>query len=109
LTKSDSLIGNVVGRPGTLPPVLSKFTMETHLLERVVGHTKEMAVDNLKSNEPLMLSVGTAKTVGLVTSARADSAEVALKMPVCAEKGQRVAVSRKISGIWRLIGFGVVK
>ncbi|MBI5000762.1 MAG: translation initiation factor IF-2 subunit gamma [Euryarchaeota archaeon] len=109
LTKSDSLIGNVVGKPGTLPPVLSKFTMETHLLERVVGHTKEMAVDNLKSNEPLMLSVGTAKTVGLVTSARTGSAEVALKMPVCAEKGQRVAVSRKISGIWRLIGFGVVK
>ncbi|MGH9390608.1 MAG: translation initiation factor IF-2 subunit gamma, partial [Vicinamibacteria bacterium] len=50
-----------------------------------------------------------ALTVGVVTSARSDSAEMALKIPVCAEAGQRVALSRRIGGKWRLIGHGVLK
>jgi translation initiation factor 2 subunit 3 len=108
LTKSDSMIGKVVGRPGTLPAVLSKLSMDVTLLERVVGYTKDMAVDALKSSEPLMLSVGTTNTVGMVTSARGSSADVALKIPVCAEPGQRVAISRKIVGKWRLIGYGIL-
>ncbi|HTY47217.1 MAG TPA: translation initiation factor IF-2 subunit gamma [Methanomassiliicoccales archaeon] len=109
LTKSDGLTGRVVGKPGTLPPVLHKFIMTTKLLERVVGSAVDLAVDNIKTNEPLMLSVGTATTVGVVTSARGDESEVALKIPVCAEKSQRVAISRKIQGKWRLIGFGILK
>ena len=63
----------------------------------------------LKTNEPLMLSVGTATTVGVVTSGRADSADISLKIPVCAEQGQRIAMSRRIAGKWRLIGYGVVQ
>jgi len=47
-------------------------------------------VENIKTNEPLMLSVGTATTVGVVNSARGDESEVTLKIPVCAEKSQRV-------------------
>jgi translation initiation factor 2 subunit 3 len=109
MTKSDGLTGRVVGRPGTLPPVLHKFIMKTKLLERVVGAAVDLAVDNIKTNEPLMLSVGTATTVGVVTSARGEESEVALKIPVCAEKNQRVAISRKISGKWRLIGYGIIQ
>lgn len=109
MTKSDGLTGRVVGKPGTLPPVLHKFIMKTKLLERVVGAAVDLAVDNIKTNEPLMLSVGTATTVGVVTSARGEESEVALKIPVCAEKNQRVAISRKISGKWRLIGYGIIQ
>jgi translation initiation factor 2 subunit 3 len=108
-TKSDGLTGRVVGKPGTLPPVLHKFIMKTKLLERVVGAAVDLAVDNIKTNEPLMLSVGTATTVGVVTSARGEESEVALKIPVCADKNQRVAISRKISGKWRLIGYGIIQ
>jgi len=108
-TKSDGLTGRVVGRPGTLPPVMHKFIMKTKLLERVVGTAQDLAVENIKTNEPLMLSVGTATTVGVVTSARGDESEVILKIPVCAEKSQRVAVSRKIQGKWRLIGYGILQ
>jgi len=108
-TKSDGLTGRVVGKPGTLPPVLHKFIMKTKLLERVVGAAVDLAVDHIKTNEPLMLSVGTATTVGVVTSARGEESEVALKIPVCADKNQRVAISRKISGKWRLIGYGIIQ
>ncbi len=51
----------------------------------------------------------TALTVGVVTSARGDVAEMNLKIPVVAEAGQRVAISRRIGGKWRLIGHGVAK
>ncbi|MCE5296041.1 MAG: translation initiation factor IF-2 subunit gamma [Euryarchaeota archaeon] len=109
MTKSDGLTGRVIGRPGTLPPMLQKLTMSTHLLERVVGAAEDLAVESIKTNEPLMLSVGTATTVGVVTSARAESVDVALKLPVCAERSQRVAISRKISNKWRLIGYGILQ
>jgi len=109
LTKSDGLTGRVVGKPDTLPPVLHKFIMTTNLLERVVGAAVDLAVETIKTNEPLMLSVGTATTVGVVTSARGDESEVVLKIPVCAEKNARVAISRKIQGKWRLIGYGILK
>ncbi len=56
-----------------------------------------------------MVSVGTATTVGVVTSARENRADMALKIPVVAENGQRVAVSRRIGGKWRLIGYGGIK
>ena len=109
LTKADSLVGRVVGHPGTVPPMLLKLAVETHLLDRVVGLAEDLKVEGIKTSEPLMLSVGTALTVGVVTSARSDTAEMSLKIPVVAEPGQRVAVSRRIGGKWRLIGHGVAK
>jgi translation initiation factor 2 subunit 3 len=109
LTKSDSLTGRVMGAPGTLPPIKSNLIAEVHLLERVVGAAEDLEVDEIRTSEPLMLSVGTATTVGVVSSARADSAEMMLKIPVSAEKGQRIAISRRIGGKWRLIGYGVIQ
>ncbi len=109
LTKSDSLTGRVIGSPGTLPSVRSSLTMDVNLLERVVGTVEDLEVDEVRTNEPLMLSVGTATTVGVVSSARGESAEMTLKIPVSAEKGQRIAISRRIGGKWRLIGYGVIQ
>jgi len=109
LTKSDGLVGRVVGPPGSLPEVLMKMSVEVNLLDRVVGVAEDLKVEGIKTSEPLMVSVGTATTVGVVTSARENRADMALKIPVVADPGQRVAVSRRIGGKWRLIGFGVIK
>ncbi len=108
LTKSDALVGNVLGLPNELPDVLMDFTMEVQLLERVVGLEQEVKVEKIKMNEPLMLAVGTAITLGMVTSVRDDVVEVKLRRPVCAESGWRVAVSRRVGGRWRLIGAGII-
>jgi len=109
LTKADSLSGSVAGEPGTLPPILHEFTMETHLLERVVGTKEEKAVEPIKSSELLMINIGTATTIGVVSSARKNTADVTLRLPVCAEEGQRVALSRRVGARWRLIGYGIIK
>jgi translation initiation factor 2 subunit 3 len=109
MTKSDALVGQVAGEPGKLPPALSSFTMNMQLLERVVGVTDESNVEPIHSSEPLMLNVGTATTVGVVTSARDGGVvQVQLKRPVCADIGDRVAVSRRIGARWRLIGVGSI-
>ena len=108
LTKSDALVGNVLGYPNELPDVLTDFTMEVQLLERVVGVEEEIEVEKIKMNEPLMLAVGTAITLGIVTSARDDVVEVKLRRPVCAEAGWRVAISRRVGSRWRLIGAGII-
>ena len=108
MTKSDSLVGRIAGKPGTLPQVIKEFRMKMHLLKRVVGLVEDVTVESVKTNEPLMLSAGTATTVGVVKSGRGDVSEVSLKIPICAEKGQRVAISRRIAGKWRLIGYGII-
>jgi translation initiation factor 2 subunit 3 len=108
-TKSDSLTGKVVGIPGTLPKIWEKLTLKVHLLDYVVGSAEDIKVEDIKTAEPLMLSIGTTTTVGMVKSARGEDADAALKLPVCAEVGQRVAISRRIRGKWRLIGYGTIQ
>lgn len=108
LTKGDSLVGSVAGAHGSLPEVLETAELEVHLMKRVVGLPKELEVKPLVTGEPLMLNVGTAMTVGMISSARRDRATIKLKLPVCADQGARVALSRRVAGRWRLIGYGII-
>jgi len=107
LTKSDGVIGNVVGLKDEIPDVYSKLNLEIHLLNRLVGSEEELEIKPLIPGEQLMLSVGTAVTSGKIKDVKKGGIE--LTLPVCARKEQRVAISRKIGMRWRLIGYGVVK
>lgn len=107
LTKADSLSGSVAGQPGTLPEIMHELRMDVHLLERVVGTKEEREVEPIKAKEPLMINVGTTTTIGVVTTA-GNKAKVTLKLPVAAEEGQRVALSRRVGARWRLIGYGII-
>jgi len=109
LTKADGLIGNLVGKPGMLPPTLSELSLESHLFERAVG-TKELAeVEKIRMGENLLLDIGTSITAGSVVSVKGDEITLKLGRPVCAEERTRAAISRKIAGRWRLIGYGILK
>ncbi|MFB6103555.1 MAG: translation initiation factor IF-2 subunit gamma [Halobacteriaceae archaeon] len=109
LTKGDALGGRVAGPPGTLPPSWESFTMEIDLLDRVVGTEDADQVEEISTGEPLMLTVGTATTVGAVTSARDEEAAVSLKRPVCAPEGAKIAINRRVGSRWRLIGVGTLR
>lgn len=109
LTKSDGLVGSVAGKVDTLPPTLGKITVDVKLFEKVVGTELAVPVDKIRTNEALVLNVGTTVTSGLVTSAREDLVDVSLRKPVCAEAGAKVAISRRIADSWRLIGFGTLR
>ncbi len=109
ITKSDGLVGNVLGKAGSLPPTIEKASLDIELFEKAVGTEQLVPVQKIKMNEPLVLNVGTAVTSGVVTSVREDLAEVGLKRPICSEPGSKVALSRRISESWRLIGFGTLR
>jgi len=108
LTKADGLTGNIVGKPETLPPTLAELTVETHLFPRAVGTKELMEIESVRMGEALLLDVGTSITSGSVVSLRGENATLKLSRPVSAEEGARAALSRKIAGRWRLIGYGIV-
>jgi len=113
------------GDPGTLPPTRHDFEMDVELLDRVVGSEERSSsgrssgqspredesddVEEISTGEPLMLTVGTATTVGSVTSARDGECEVTLKRPVCAPDGATIAINRRVGARWRLIGIGTLQ
>lgn len=109
LTKSDNMIGNVVGRPDELPPTLTSLELEIHLFKHVIGLEEEVKVRPLQVREPLMITVNTAVSLGYVRSVKGDHAEIVLTRPVVAEEGDRVAIGRRITDRWRLIGYGIIR
>ena len=108
MTKSDSLLGNVIGKPGSLPPVWNRLKIETTLLDRVVGTKKIQDVEELKTKEPLVITVGTRTTVGVPVTVKDNIVDIKLSIPVCAPVGQRIALSRQVDGKWHLIGYGII-
>jgi len=107
-SKADGLTGNIVGKSGMLPSTLSELTLETHILERAVGTKELIKVEEISVGETLLLHVGAAITVGKVSSVKKDNVAVKLTRSVCTQAGSRVAISRKIAGRWRLIGYGMI-
>ena len=82
--------------------------MKITLLERVVGVEEKLAVDPVKMGEPLMLNVNSAATVGIVNDMKKGLVKCKLKLPVCADAGSRMTVSRRIGNRFRLIGFAEI-
>lgn len=109
LTKADSLVGNVMGRTGGLPPVLDRLTLDVQLFERAMGTESQMKVEKVRANEALVLNIGTAVTAGVVSSARGAVIDIALRRPVCVDRDARLAISRRIGDSWRLIGLGLFR
>ncbi len=109
IVKSDALSGSIVGLPGKLPPVLYEIAMDVTLLERVVGAKDKLVVEPLKMSEPLMLNVNSSTTVGIITKMKKSKITFMLKLPICAGKGSRVTMSRRIGQRWRLIGYGILE
>lgn len=109
LAKSDGLVGNVVGMPGKLPPVMTSLNVELHLLERVVGAKELETVEPIKMNETLLINRGTSRSVGNVLSSKKGIIQLNLKIPICANINDRIVISRQIQGRWRLVGYGILK
>jgi translation initiation factor 2 subunit 3 len=108
LTKADRLVGCMVGVEGSMPPVFSSAELEVHLMERVVGLPEELEVKPLAQGEQLVMNVGTATTVGVAAKVGGERAELKLTRAVCANPNSRVALSRRVGGRWRLVGYGLL-
>lgn len=101
LTKSDSLVGNLVGLPGKLPESTDAISMK-------VDYLNNSQTPNIKVGETLLINLGTARSVGTVTNVKKQVVEMKLKIPICVQEKDKIAISRQIAGRWRLAGYGIV-
>ena len=104
ITKSDRIVGNLLGKPGDMPPVSNELNLEFHFLKRI-----DLESSALKHKEPLVLSIGTATAIGFVEGSKKNVLHLMLKRPICVMVGSKLAVSRRINSRWRLSGYGTVK
>ena len=108
MTRSDSFIGSVIGKPGTLPENSVVLKLEVNLFDSAVGTTEDIQVQPIQSGELLRLNIGTAPVLGKVTKIKSKNVEIELRRPACIFEGGNVAISRRIAERWRLIGAGIV-
>jgi len=104
-SKSDNLSGQVVAIKGNLPPIRSKVELDVSLLKEMVGAGGDSTdVYPLRHGETLMVTVATAKSVGTVSNNQKNKVFLNLKLPICANVGSRLSLSRRVGTRWRLIG-----
>ncbi len=108
LTRSDSFIGSVIGKPDTLPENSLKANVEVNLFDSAVGATNETKIIPITVGESLRVNIGTAPILSKVTKVKSNNIEIEFKRPVCVFEGSNIAISRRIAERWRLIGAGVV-
>jgi translation initiation factor 2 subunit 3 len=108
LTKADSLSGCVASTENSLPEIKNELTIKYELFPEVFGTGTHDKVAEIKTTEPLMLSINTSTTVGIVKKIGKDTIDVSLKIPVVPIKGDSIGIARNINAHWRLIGFGEI-
>lgn len=115
LTRSDSLVGHVLGHPGELPDVYIEIEINYYLLKRLLGVKADSGwarsdrIPKLRKDEYLMVNVGSTSTGGRVIGVKTAKAKIELIKPVCCQEGEKVALSRRVNKHWRLIGWGEIQ
>ncbi|EEQ99668.1 eukaryotic translation initiation factor 2 subunit gamma, putative [Perkinsus marinus ATCC 50983] len=122
LTRADRLVGHVLGYPGHLPDVYDQIEIKYHLLRRLLGVKQDTdaskhgegykgpSITKLKNKEILMVNIGSTAAGGQIVGTKTEGsvAKVQLAVPVCANVGDKLALSRRIDKHWRLIGYGEI-
>lgn len=113
LCRADRMVGQVLGSVGGLPDIFTELEVSYYLLRRLLGvrtegDKKGAKVSKLSRNEVLMVNIGSLSTGGKVIAVKADLAKIGLTTPVCTSVGEKIALSRRVEGHWRLIGWGQI-
>ena len=111
ITTADNLSGQVLAKKGELPTIRTECSISVELMDTMVSGDGEGAdkIYPLRNNEMLMVNVATSTSVGVVKDAEKGKATLHLRLPICADEGQRVSLSRRVGARWRLIGHGTIQ
>ena len=101
-TQNDQMKGQVIGAVGSLPDPQTELSLAVELMERKAAES----AGGIKTNESVVLTIGTMTTIGTVAEAKPGKINVVLGRPAVVEKGQKIAISRKEKMKWRLVAFG---
>ena len=116
LSRSDQLVGQIIGHSGKMPDVLSEIDVTFYLLKRLLGvkaaaNSEKVStkVQSLKADEVLMINVGSQSLAGKIIHVKKESVRIEFTKPVCANKGDKIALSRRVDNNFRLIGWGQIQ
>ena len=119
LTRGDNLLGQVLGLRGHLPEVFTEVEISFYLLKRLLGVKtaeggKQAKVVKLTKGEHLMVNIGSTAAGGKVLAVKKNDndeelAKIQLTQPVCTQAGEKIAISRRVDKLWRLIGWGQIR
>jgi translation initiation factor 2 subunit 3 len=113
ITRSDSLVGQIIGLPNQMPDVLSEIDVSYYLMKRLLGVKSsgqdQKKIQPLKPDELLMINVGSQSLAGKVINVKKESVRIEFSKPVCANIGDKIALSRRVDNNFRLIGWGEIK
>jgi translation initiation factor 2 subunit 3 len=110
VARGDGLVGHVLGRVGTLPPVYTEVEISYVLIPR--DEENKAYSLKLQKGETLRLNIGSLSVDAQVTAVKADLAKLSLRLPSCILEKSKIAISRKKdkqSKGWRLIGVGMLQ
>ena len=107
LTRADRLVGQVLGLRGFLPDIFVEIEVEFYLLRRLLGvktgeGEKAAKVSKLAKAETLMVNIGSTSAGGRVVSVKGEIARIQLSQPVCTTEHEKIALSRRVEGHWRV-------
>lgn len=97
-TKSDYLVGQIVGIPGSLPEVYNEITVSYKLLHKTVDGSKT----KINSKEKIMLCIGSKKCEGVLINKTKEQLQIKLDTLVCIESNSKITLFQNK----RLIGIG---
>ncbi|MBT3407744.1 translation initiation factor IF-2 subunit gamma [Candidatus Woesearchaeota archaeon] len=106
IIKSDQIGGATIGHKDKLPPTLYELNIDANLLKQTIDN---LNIGPLAMREPLLLNVNSSKTVCTVNKVKKNKANLILKIPVCANEGDLVTISRRFGTRWRLIGSATIE
>lgn len=109
-TRSDNMVGHVIGHPNAMPPVFIEIEVKTTILKRIVGNDDgKNRVENIKEGETLMINISSTNCGGTVMQVQnKNMVRIKLTKHVCAKIDDKIALSRKIDRNFRLIGWGEI-
>lgn len=108
--KGDKLVGMVMGLKGKLPEIYSELEVEYTLFRKIslAIKYKDVEVQDLFKGENILLNIGSSTTGSQIKEVKENVVKLNLAKLACCDIDERIALSRKLHGHWRLIGYGKI-
>ncbi|MFA5746049.1 MAG: translation initiation factor IF-2 subunit gamma [archaeon] len=101
----DKMIGQLICEESSKPLMSQELELNYIKIERLLESNK----DNIRIGENVVLIIGTAAHLGTIKRIKGDQVSISLKNIAVYYKDETIAISRLISGRWRLSGYAQIR
>jgi translation initiation factor 2 subunit 3 len=101
----DKMIGQLICEESSKPLLSQELELKYTKIERLLESNK----DDIKIAENVVLIIGTAAHLGTIKKIKGDTVVISLKNIAVYYKDETIAISRLISGRWRLSGYAQIR